>query len=354
MNVHEPDGAPTWQAVALELLRRRAGAEPRMTAAQLRDAGDRHVSALVRKRIDSLYFVACEVNHPRQRLYQALWDVQVREARRIIAAICELGVEPVVIKGVEVGARYDRHAAVGERADIDLLVGCDELWKVKNVLYGHGYMQGHYQRETRTWVPVEHLQQLRHETAGYELWPFRRAFAVTELDDAVVDEARRNANFCVEDDVVLAFVKFDVHHNVLFDFDVLPLFERSIPGGLGVGRALCPADHLWFSIVRYYFEVATGRKRALRGLAWIAPMVRDPDVDWSLLVRTAIDHRATAPCWYWLTLFRQLGARTIPDTVLHELAAHHGDSHRNWGWQFERLLELEPEFPARLLAAASG
>lgn len=340
---------PSWQAVAIDLLRHRAGLEPRLSLEELRDAGRHHEAVLTRKRLDSLYFVACGIDHPRQRVYQALWNAQLSECRAVMSELDTLGTKPLLFKGAELGLRYDGERAVGERGDFDVLVPPDTLWKVKHALERRGYFQGNYDSKTREWIGIDHFRQLRHEANAYELWPYRKAIAVDGLDQEARAAAAQNYLFAVHDDVVLAIVKVDVHHNLLFNFDLQTFVARSIPSRLGCGRTLNHADHLWFAIHRYYGEVATAWKRTLRGLAWIAPMVTDPEIDWDQLVRTAIEHKSTSPCFYWLTFFRLIGAHQIPERVLQDLHAHRGTSERSWGWQLERLFEVDEVFPHAVL-----
>lgn len=350
----EQAGDLSWQAVAIELIRRRAGAAPTMSTERLRRAGAPHESELFRRYVDSHYFLTCGIDHPRQRLYQALWNVQLEETRAVVGELVALNVPTVIFKGLEVGARYDRNQGVGVRSDVDLLLPLGALWKLRKVLYGRGYVHGKYQVSTRTWIDHDPHSMIQHETTAYELMPFVKAVPVAGLDDAALAEARHFPNlFCVHDDVVLVFACFDVHHNILFKLDVAPFFERSVPSRIGVGRALSPADHLWFSIHRYYYEVATGDVYGPRVLASIAPMVCDPEIDWDLVVRDAIAQRATSPCLYWLSFFRKLGAAAVPDRVLAALRSQRGKCQRDWGWQLARLFELDEQFPDLPIAGSA-
>jgi hypothetical protein len=203
-----------------------------------------------------------------------------------------------------------------------------------------------YNRDTRQWGYVDHYTVLRHESSSYELVPFVKPVVVDTTDAEMLAEASHTRGpFIVEDGRLLVFVVFDVHHNFLFKFDVAPVFESSVPSALGVGRAPSPADHLWFAIHRYYYEVGMGHIKSPRVLALIAGMVNDPAIDWDRVVSNAIKQNATAPCWYWLTLFRSLGASGIPREAVDQLRAHHAASDRNWGWQIARLFELDESVP---------
>ncbi len=242
-------------------------------------------------------------------------------------------------------------AAKALRDDVDLLIDLSDVWSAKTTLYGLGYVHGVYQPGTRSWVHIDHFKAARHEASAYELVPFIKAFPIDGCDAEMLEEMKRYPNwFCIHDDCVLAFVRFDVHHNILFKLDVAPFVQRSIDSALGIGRALSPADHLWFAIHRYYYEVGIGALTSPRVLALIAPMTNDPAVDWDVLVHNANALNASAPCFYWLTFFSQLGATAIPERVLDQLRATLGRSERNWGWQIGRLFDLEEPFPAALLA----
>lgn len=338
----------SWQAVALDLLRRRADAEPHVPTERLRDLGGPHESKLSEKRIDSLYYSVCNPDHPRQRMYQLACDQRIQETLDILHELESLDVEPLVLDDNEASIRYDHGLATGETATITLLVPQDALWKAEKVLYGRGYVQGDYNRNTHEWVCVEHARQLRHELQSCKLWPFRRAVPATDLDDAALREAQRNPSFLVRDDGARLFLTVEVRHALAPNLDTNAVLQRSIAGASGA-RALSRADQLWSSMSRCYDEAAAGADRTLRGLVWIAPLIADPNVDWNLLVRTAVEQKATSAHLYWLTFFCTLGAKAVPADALQELRSHHHRSERNWGWQLEHLFDVEPTFPQRLL-----
>lgn len=340
---------PCWQAVAIELIRRRTGASPRVSTAELAHAGRRHEAVLFRKHLDSLYFVTCEIDHPRQRLYQALWDIQVAEASDVIAELAELEATPIAFKGLEIGTRYDRGRAIGLRGDVDLLMPRDALWTVRHVLSRRGYVQGAYRPETRDWGYMDPIAAAQWEASHYELLPFVKAIPIAKLDDAARAEGKRFNEICVHDDVTLALAAFDIHHNVFANFDPSHLMMRSVPGAIGVGRALCVADHLWFTIHRHYTEVAMGIESTLRILAAIAPMVSDPTMDWDILIHNAVEQRSTSACFYWLSFFHKLAPATVPASVLTRLRSRNRATERDWGWQLGRLFEIEEPFPDQLM-----
>jgi hypothetical protein len=339
----------TWRDVAVELLRRRAGGAPLLPDEALTERGYEHLPDLVRKRIDGLYFLTLGVDHPLQRLYQVYWDVQERETRAVLAELQELSVEAAVIKGLELGARYDRCRPVGLRADVDLLLPVAELWKAKKVLYGRGYVNGVYLPAFRAFGHDDPREVGQFEAVHYELMPFRRAYRV-ELDEEERELARRfTGYFHIHDDESLAIAEFDVHHGLMEGLDISAMRERLVPSALGIGRALAPADHLWFTLHRYYVEVATGSKRNLRPLAWIAPMVADPQVDWDLVVAHALAQESTAPCFYWLSFFEHIAPGAVPAAVLDRLRAGHLESRRDLGWQLGKLFDTIDGPPSLVL-----
>lgn len=345
-----PNAEVPWQAVAMELLRRLAGAPPVMSNPQLRAAGAAHLAELLDRRIDGLYFVACDPDHPRQRAYQVLRRAQVAETRQVIDELASHGVDAAVIKGIEIGARHPA-AMHGSCEDVDLLIPVQDVWSLEKVLYGRGYGRFIYDDDKRAWKVLEPARVYHFQAVSYELMPFAKGIPVDDLDGAAGEEARLLTSlFRFQGGAVLAMVHFDIHHNILFDFDVAPFLARTVASSLGTGRTLCPADHLWFLIHRHYFEVAAGNNVDVRVLAPIAALVNDPGVDWELVVRNAIDRRAVAPCLYWLTFFHRLGAPAIPERALADLRPHLSHSERNWGWQLGRLFDVEEAFPGNLLA----
>jgi hypothetical protein len=341
-----------WQTVAVELLRRRAGGQARILRSDLLGAAAAHERELSRRGIVSLYYILGDIDSPRQRAFQALWDAQARETRLLLQEFKGIGVEPTIIKGLEIGTRYDDGRAVGARGDVDLLVPPQDLFKTKQLLYRLGYTQGSYVAELREWGYPDYFDTIRYESSSYELAGFTKAFRLDDLDEAARAEARTIPGFCVHDDTTLVFVTFDIHHNLFRNFELRRFMERTVPSALGIGKALSPADHLWFLIHRYYSEASIGLEWSLRSLIAIAPVVRDVDVNWATLVENALEQKAPSPCFYWLTFFRTLGALSVPEETLEQLREGHLRSERNWGWQLERFFEMQPEFPHRLLGSA--
>jgi len=340
----------SWQSIALDLLRRLAGAAPALSTDQLRAAGAAHDQELLHRGLDSLYFGTCHLDHPRQRLYQVLWKAQVSEARAVIDELKQLGTESIVFKGIEIGTRYRPAHGLYVSLDIDLLVPGSGLWSAEKILYGRGYTHSKYARDEQAWKGVDPIEAFRFEAAAYELMPFVKGIRVDGLDEECLALARRFPRmFSVQDDFLLAYVRFDIHHNILFNFNITPFWKRTVASSLGTGRTFCSADHLWFLLHRYYFEVAMGSLTEPRVLVPIAAMVSDPDIDWPLLVRNAVECNTTAPCLYWLTFFHRLGAPGVPERVIEELRSHHGRSERTWGWQLGRLLDVIEPFPDSIL-----
>jgi hypothetical protein len=349
--IAESDPAASWRVVALELLRRLAGAPPTMLESRLRAAGAPHLEELRRRGIDSLYFAACDPEHPRQRMYQVLWRAQRGEAQVVLESIQRHGAEVVVFKGIEVGARYRPSHGLYRSADIDLLATGAGLPVAEHVLYERGYRHRSWVYEEQAWNDIEPRALAQFRASAYELGQYMTEVRIEDIDPecrAMMRDYPRH--FRVEGRGAHVAVCFDVHRNILFNFDVAPLWARAVPSALGVGGAFCPGDHLWFLIHRYYFEVASGSLSELRVLAPIAAVVNDPAVDWSLVLRNAVEFNATAPFLYWLTFFQRLGAPGISTQLLEQLRAHHARSQRNWGWQLGRLFETEEPFPENILA----
>jgi hypothetical protein len=338
----------------LELLRRLAGAPWTMSDEQLKASGAEIDDELFNAGMDGLYFLMCDSVHPRRRLYQARWQAQQSEARAVIDELHKHGAEAIVLKGAEAGARYAPAQGLYVSGDVDLLVTGSDLWHAERALYTRGYMRARYVDEALSWKEFEPLEAKRFEAVAYELTPFTKKVRVAEADrdcQATVRTIPHGASlFEVKDDGLYTAISFDIHHNLLFKFNVAPFLKRTVPSALGCGRTLNPADHLWFLIHRYYYEVAMGGFSELRALVPIAAMVNDRSIDWPLLVRNAVECNTTAPFLYWLTFFHQLGASGIPPEVLATLRSHHARSERDFGWQLARLLGVVESFPRDLLA----
>lgn len=341
-----------WQAVAVELLRLRAGGQAQVPRADLLSSAAFHQRELTRRGIDGLYYAFGDIDSPRQRAFQALLDAQLRETHLLLRELQQIGVDPVIVKGLEIATRYDDCRAVVERGDVDLLVSPDELFKTKELLYRLGYSQGAYVPELRQWGYPDHFETIKYELSTYELVGFSKAFRLEGLDESVRAEARTIPEFCVHDDTTLVFVKFDIHHNLFRNFDLRHFMGRVVPSALELGKSLSPADHLWFLIHRYYSEASVGHKKSLRALIAIASIVRDANVNWSVLLENAVEQNTAHSCFYWLTFFRNIGALSVPEETLEQLRRHHLRSARNLGWQLERFFDAELEFPFHILGGS--
>jgi hypothetical protein len=321
-----------------------------MSTERLRVAGAEHDLELFRRGLDGLVLATVHPHHPRQRLYQTLWNAQVGEARAVIDELSRAGVESLIIDGTEVGARYRPDHGIGVCPEVDLLVPVDGLWRAQKILYGRSYARREYAPEIQAWRDIAPIPAFRGEANGTVLTPFVKEIQLDDVDDVQLAEAiRLPAMFGVRGGSARAIVRVNIHHNVARGVDVVPFLQRSVASGLGAGRALFPADHLWMLILRSYFEVALKARASLGRLATVAPAVADPEVDWDAVVRNAASSHTAAPCLYWLTLFHKLGASAISERVLGELRSHSKRSEGRWGWQLGRMFEVEEPFPRDLL-----
>lgn len=156
--------------------------------------------------------------------------------------------------------------------------------------------------------------------------------------------------FACTSDTIASVVRFDIHHNVLFNYDVTGLRDRAVPSATGFGVTMCPADHLWFLLHRNYGEVGFSNRSRPAGRVFppIAAVLQDPTIAWPRVVANARERNSPAACYYWLDFFRRLGVESIPSEVINELGSMNAGE-REWGYQLAKLFDVRESFPLEFL-----
>lgn len=359
-----PDGtapAPPWARHAIQLL----ALSPRIASLSKREReglgsiGEKDLQELARVKLDSLFYLACQPNAPRQRLYDAAWRVERAALLELIGALDVAGVRSLVFKGAEHIERWYGSRPLSLMADVDILVDRASLVEVQRVLFTLGFRPaGFVLGEGLVDRDIADIAEI--EANHYQLPPFVR---LTDLDadkEALAHAAAVGENpiYQAEDRVVL-LLQLDVHHKVASDVDTEQFFERAVPSALGIGATLSAADHVWFTLSRLYVEVALHGKRSLRDFAYLLPLVAGSAVDWSVVLEQASTMELRPHLYYFLSFMNDLVEGVVPEDVLAELAPTRGARDYDFGWQLGKLLGtidrspvpgLRAEDASRLLA----
>jgi hypothetical protein len=326
------DGFPPWGEAAADLLRvavlgERGAASPG-TCAQF-------LPELEAVGLDGLYYLTFEPEHPRQRLYDALWARQRLACAEVQAAAADEKITCLLFKGAAQTERWFGGHALGCMTDVDLLVRRTDIVRMIPLLYRLGYVPGALEEET---LVLRDIQEIGlHEAEHYELVPYNRLERL-DVDASVLaacQDVRRPA-LRLSPDRALARIELDVHHGIASDVDADGLFDRAV--SVGGQLTFSDADHVWFGLSRLYAEVALHGKVSLRDLAYIGPIVARGAVSWDVVLRYAAEYELRPSIYYYLSFIDGLAGGAVPPEVLAELDPRRGLRHRDWGWQLGKLL----------------
>jgi Uncharacterised nucleotidyltransferase len=332
--------------------------------ARLWQQGVPQQDALVRANIDSLLYLACEIDAPVQRLYRRIQSAQRAAAVRTMTALTAAGVDALVCKSAELVPRLAGADALHAAQDVDLLVQRAELGRARRVLHEIGFLQAGVDDAARSLVDLDPLDVAAAERGHYELFPFR-ALAELELTGDECAAARllcrgpataadgseqgpgplHQRIWLTDDDRAVLVLEIDLHHRLAHEWDVDRLFARAVPSCLGVGRTLATTDHLWVVALRYYYELARVGYRSLRPLALVGRLVTAPDVDWDLACRVVVALHSAPALYYVLAFLERLAPGRVPGDVLARLDPVIVDRRHDHGWRLARTFDFVDPFP---------
>jgi hypothetical protein len=298
------------------------------------------------RKIDSLHDLRSGHFSKYQSLYDRVWKIQRDCAREIVQALLADGIDVTVLKGAELQSRWFDDRAINLMADIDLLVQRSDLQAAKAVFYSRGYRQQAPDNERQCLIDRDIAAIAEVEARHYELAPFSIQIELS-LTSSELEVARKiQAHpLWIWNDRAVVIVEFDVHHGIATDVDATELLSCRQKSALGVGQALSDTTNLWFTIGRYYSEVALHGKRSLRDLAFICPLAVRGSIDWDRLILDAARYELRPPLYYLLTFVSELSGGHIPEDALAALSPDRGSRLRDWGWLIPSLLELVEPFP---------
>ena len=302
---------------------------------------------LANRKIDSLYLLATGKPAARQSLYDKVWNLQRREAERVLAAIASAGLRPLVFKGAEMLSRFYASHGLNLLADIDVMLARAEISRVKPVMFGLGYRQAIFDTELGAPVDRDIEDIAAIEGAHYELAPFSTLLPLS-LNDDELEEARTLAPhpiWKIDGNEAFVAVDIDLHHAVATDLESAPFFERAVRSSFSGALTFCDADHAWFMATRLYNEVAIHGKTSLRDFAYLAPLLAAGNVDWEIVLAAAHEYELYPSLYYYLGFLNHLQPGAVPDNVLSALNPLGTERMRDWGWQLEKLLDVLPAMP---------
>jgi Uncharacterised nucleotidyltransferase len=302
---------------------------------------------LASKRIDSLAYFAGSNNAPMQQLYDGVATIQFSALDTLLEQLQELQIPVILFKGGEISARWFNRRGLGFYNDLDLLVPSASLARIKRHLIRSGYFQGVYDPIHHTLVDRDLGVVARIESTHYELAPFNKLQPMHGSPVALsLAAAWKQHPLWVEEGRCRVVVEFDIHNQVALDISSPPLFQRAVPSAVSGALTLSPADHLWFTLSRYYNEVGLHGKSSLRDLVFAAMILRSDNLDWEVVLRNVCDLDIRPSVYYWLRFLADLIPTSVPNEVLSALDPRNGSRSRDWGWQFGKLFDSLEEVPA--------
>jgi hypothetical protein len=328
-------------ARGVALLERLAGdpsAIERITPAPVGSSG---FAWLAGRRIDALLD-----SNPLSSLYERIWSRQRSALLETMSELEARGIEALAFKGVEFHLRYFGTRAIGGMADADILVRANDLEGTRAALHDLGYRHGDFDPRDGyvRWYSAGDVKKL--EADHYELAAFLllEPFEVSAYEDLLLRRERirvpvwpaaAGAGWCLG-------ISFDVHHGVATNISGDRFFGTAVPGTCGAGRSMSPSELFWFTISRWYSELAVVRKRSLRDLAYVLPVFGD-DLDWETVLRAAADYELGAALYYPLSFMDRAFEVDVPSEVLIATDPRRTSRRSDWGWQLGPLLDfIEP------------
>ena len=336
--------------VATQLVRWAADPdEPSSDQAQrLRRSLDEDLPWMRTRRLESLAYLALGVDAAPQRLYDAVLQLQRSALRSAVEALIAAEVRPLVFKGAELMASGFGDRSVGSLADCDLIVPRSQIGLTRRVLHRLGYRQARFVVEAGGLQDWDFREIAQMESSHYELAPFARLTPVT-LDEGQADVVARapllTQVFAVDRGFV-ANTQIDVHFKPASHIEVDELFDRSEPSALGIGRTLCPTDHLWVILGRAYVESALHGKRSMRDFAYLAPLLASNDIDWDVVLASAERFRLYPALYYYLSFLSETIGGGVPRRVLDALASGITYRTKDFGWQLAHFFEATDPMPS--------
>jgi hypothetical protein len=336
--------AITLKSAFIELLRRvhrLAAANERLEPEPLASLDPAVLNGLKERKVDGLWYLLYAPDHPQQQVYDLVWRVQRAELERIVTAMGEAQVPVLLFKGAELYARNLANRPINISEDSDFLVPRQKIAAAKRTLFALGYKQGILDPTSRVLRDADMREVAAFEANHYETWAFQKIVRVENVSDeiiATVLQAPPDRIVWAKGNTCEVLVEVDPHFQVATDIPPESFFERMIPSVFPGAMTFSHADHLWFIASRLYNEVALQAKTTLRDFAYIVSLVEAGGIDWEVVMQMADTFGLHASLYYYITIAGALSTKGVPKQVLAHLSPVHKNRSRDWGWQFDKLV----------------
>jgi len=343
---------PAWISVALSLLAWSAKRAPLAAAdvAALTHAAQPVISTLKQKKIDSLFYISCDVKSTDQEIYEQVWSIQKRTMLSIVRCFADEDIEFYLFKGSECCERWYKSRPIGIFNDVDILVHRHDIGKVKAILYQNNFRQARFEASQSQLVDRDVAEVGAIEAQHYELAPFIKMVPL-DLDLNKFDPVPSWIEFPIVEingQWMLA-VELDIHHGVATDIEIEDVITDAKLSSFELGLSLSDSNQVWVLISRYYTEVSLFEKRSLRDFNYVLPILASGNVDWDNILRNSSKYELGPALFYFFSFMDHLAGNVVPAEVLSELSPLKTARMRDSGWQLGKLFDFVEPFPLNML-----
>lgn len=307
---------------------------------------DSIISKLKEKQIDSLYYFQFDPLNRQQQFYEWVWGIQTQCLQKVLDALNKEGISYLIFKGAEFIGRYYDHKPINLVYDIDFLVPQKEIMKVQSIMHSLGYHYGSIDPGSFKYEYLDIHEAGKIMQYHYEL-PSLSKPITTSLPESFSEFCTENPTFSVWHDQykTIVFAEFDFHYQLALDVVGDEVFDRKVASIYPGAYTLNPADSLWFTLSKYYNEVALHGKSSLRDFVYLIALLNNESIDWKIFLSSVREYKLHHSTYYFLFFCNLFLQKPVPEEIFSELDPLKNNRLKDWGWQIEKLFEEKIECP---------
>ena len=352
-----------WAILSLDLLkwvahdRNKKILESHFNAEEAIQIGLDNINELERKRLDSLFYFAYDIQAEIQSVYRKTWEAQRKALIEILETFRSNFIEVYIYKGAEhIEKRFGSENLFGI-ADIDLIVNRNDLPQAKICMINRGYRNAVCDIDKCELYDVDALDVASAEmNHGSEIYSFSilKEFELNAREVKGVKRWQKLPQF-LHNGKGYAIVIFDIHYNVGSNYDIDSILGRSIKSVFEGANTLSDEDHFWVTSVKYYNEISKEGSCRLRDYAYLASLLLNEKFDWTIVLESCREYELHAPLYYITSFLHYLNPDIMPVKVIERLNPMGVKRTNDYGWQIGKLLEfVEPNPLSSIELKGSG